>query len=159
MKVVKGDLIQMALDGQFSIIVHGCNCQNVMGKGIAKSIKETFPAAYEADLKTIKGDKSKLGKFSWTPIQIQPHPTNIDNSTVYVVNAYTQYDYRGEGVLVDYDAVRSCFGKLRSIASREDTIGYPKLGAGLAKGDWMIISRIIDEELDGYNHTLVEWNK
>ena len=36
-------------------------------------------------------------------------------------------------------------------------IGYPMIGAGLAGGDWMMISRIISEELDGENHTLVEF--
>jgi O-acetyl-ADP-ribose deacetylase (regulator of RNase III) len=36
-------------------------------------------------------------------------------------------------------------------------IGYPKIGAGLAKGDWNKISKIIDEELAGEEHTLVEF--
>jgi hypothetical protein len=36
-------------------------------------------------------------------------------------------------------------------------IGYPKIGAGLAKGDWSVISAIIDEELVGQDHTLVEF--
>jgi hypothetical protein len=35
-------------------------------------------------------------------------------------------------------------------------IAYPKIGAGLAKGDWNIISSIIEEELVGEDHTLVE---
>ncbi len=35
-------------------------------------------------------------------------------------------------------------------------IGYPEIGAGLARDDWKIISRIINEELAGEDHTLVE---
>ncbi len=35
-------------------------------------------------------------------------------------------------------------------------IGYPKIGAGLAKGDWDIIAQIIDAELADEDHTLVE---
>ena len=34
-------------------------------------------------------------------------------------------------------------------------IAYPKIGAGLARGDWARIARIIDEELAGETHTLV----
>ena len=34
-------------------------------------------------------------------------------------------------------------------------IGYPKIGAGLAGGYWNIISKIIDKELEGENHSLV----
>ena len=36
-------------------------------------------------------------------------------------------------------------------------IGYPLIGAGLAGGDWQIISAIINEELVGENHTLVRF--
>lgn len=34
-------------------------------------------------------------------------------------------------------------------------IGYPKIGAGLAGGDWSILAAIINEELAGEDHTLV----
>ena len=34
-------------------------------------------------------------------------------------------------------------------------IAYPKIGAGLAKGDWAVIEAIISEELEGEDHTLV----
>ena len=34
-------------------------------------------------------------------------------------------------------------------------IGYPRIGAGMAGGDWEIISSIIAEELEGLDHTLV----
>jgi hypothetical protein len=36
-------------------------------------------------------------------------------------------------------------------------IGYPKIGAGLARGDWALLARIIDEELAGEDHTVVEY--
>ena len=55
MNVITGDLLRFALDGRFDVIVHGCNCQCAMGKGIALSIKEQFPEAYAADLATAKG--------------------------------------------------------------------------------------------------------
>jgi len=33
------------------------------------------------------------------------------------------------------------------------------IGAGLAGGDWTVISKIINKELEGEDHTLVMWNK
>jgi len=39
---IKGNLITLAKKGEFDVIVHGCNCLNVMGAGIAKQIKKTF---------------------------------------------------------------------------------------------------------------------
>jgi O-acetyl-ADP-ribose deacetylase (regulator of RNase III) len=43
MKVVRGDLVKLALDGRFEVIIYGCNCQPVMDAGIAKAIKQAFP--------------------------------------------------------------------------------------------------------------------
>ena len=57
MNIIKGDLIKFALEGNFDIIVHGCNCFHNMGGGIAKQIKQVFPAAYLEDKKSRFGDK------------------------------------------------------------------------------------------------------
>ncbi len=32
MPVIKGDLVKLALAGQFDVIVHGCNCQRQVGQ-------------------------------------------------------------------------------------------------------------------------------
>lgn len=146
MKTIKGDLIQLALEGKFDVIVHGCNCFCTMGAGIAKGIKANFPEAYQADLQTNKGDKDKLGTIIFAKV-ITTHGTLI------VVNAYTQYDYKGKGRKVDYDAVRSAFEKIKQQFSGK-RIGYPAIGAGLAGGDWNIISDLIEEVLSDENHSV-----
>lgn len=64
MNTVSGDLLQLAVDGHFDVIIHGCNCQCQMGKGIALAIKRRFPEAYAADCRTAKGDVAKLGTIS-----------------------------------------------------------------------------------------------
>jgi O-acetyl-ADP-ribose deacetylase (regulator of RNase III) len=145
MKIIKGDLIKLALEGKFDVIIHGCNCFCTMGAGIARQIKSTFPEAYEADCKTKEGSTNKLGAYS--------HAT-VGNVTI--INAYTQYDYKGSGIKADYDAIRSVFRKLKLDYSGK-LIGYPKIGAGLAGGNWNQISKIINEELVDENHTLVEF--
>ena len=147
MKTIKGDLIQLAKDGKFDVIAHGCNCQTVMGAGIAKSIKQNFLPAYAADMKTTKGDRKKLGTCTFAAIL----PSNL-----IVVNAYTQFDYKGRGVKVDYDAVRSC---MKWIAEKfpRSRIGLPKIGAGLAGGDWEKIQKIIEEEMFAVDVTIVEY--
>jgi O-acetyl-ADP-ribose deacetylase (regulator of RNase III) len=151
MKSVIGDLVSLADDGLFDVIIHGCNCFCTMGAGIAKAIRIRWPQSYEADIATKKGDKNKLGTISVAEVK------NSKNSVLYIVNAYTQYRYGGGVLRADYDAIRSCmkavkerFGNLR--------IGHPKIGAGLAGGDWKIISKIIEEELSSTDHTLVEYS-
>ena len=44
-------------------IAHSCNCQNVMGGGIAKQIKERYPQAYEADTEFYNSEYDKNGQF------------------------------------------------------------------------------------------------
>ena len=150
MKHKKGNLLRLALDGEFDVIVHGCNCFCAMGAGIAKQIRTTFPQAYDADLATPSGDKSKLGTYSKAKVETK-------SGHFYVINGYTQYHYADDGVLADYKAIEKLFSRLK-LDFNGKRIGYPKIGAGLAGGDWKAISKIIDNSLKGEDHTLVEFS-
>ena len=149
-KVIKGDLIELAKNNEFDIIVHGCNCFHVMGGGIAKQIKDEFPSAYDADKKTIKGSKDKLGKYSYV---------KIDKLTI--INAYTQYGYqmynRGSDDVV-YNAIKKVFETINNNFIGKK-IGIPMIGAGLARCDWNIIEKIIKTTNKNNNITLVLWDK
>lgn len=150
MKTVQGDLISLAKAGEFDVIIHGCNCFCTMGAGIAKGIKHEFPEAYQADLQTASGDSDKLGTISHAK-------TKTAHGELIVVNGYTQFNWRGSGKKADYDAIRQVFRALKE-NFQGLRIGYPAIGAGLAGGDWSVISAIIEEELAGENHTFVEFN-
>lgn len=148
MRIVQGDLISLAKNGEFDVIVHGCNCFCAMGGGIALQIKQEFPKAFEVDRRTVKGDPKKMGTYSLAM---------VDNLTI--VNAYTQFDCRGPGVLANYSSIDKVFKSL-AIVFEGKRIGFPKIGAGLARGDWAIIEEIIENNLEGMcDYTLVEYRK
>lgn len=149
MHIKQGDLIQLALNGEFDVIVHGCNCHCQMGRGIALTIKKLLPEAYIADCQTPKSDKTKLGTISIAEIV-------RGDIRFAVVNAYTQFDWAGEGVKVDYQAIRQVMRVIKQQFTGKK-IAYPKIGAGLAGGDWDIIYPIICEELAGEHHTYVKY--
>lgn len=133
----QGDLLQSDCD----VIVHGCNCFNQMGSGIAKAIRAKYPEVYEVDFFTKRGDPYKLGTFSKVTVH--------DGSRV-VYNAYTQYKCGTDRRHLDYAALEDVL-----MAIREDLInlgayatckfGMPKIGAGLAGGDWNLIEQIIEK--------------
>ena len=151
MQTEKGDLVQKAKAGEFDVIVHGCNCFGTMGAGIAKTIKQVFPAAYEADAATVTGDKTKLGHYTVASVEAGGKPLAI-------VNAYTQYQWKRPGRKADYEALRQVFRRVKQEYASQ-RIGYPAIGAGLAGGEWSVIAAIIEEELAGEDHVFVEWQK
>ena len=148
MKYIDGDLIQLAKEGKFDVIGHGCNCFGNMGAGIAKTIKEEFPEAYTADkFGSRRGDHKKLGTF-----------TKYDYPDLTILNLYTQFAYGTQKVEVRSDAVRKCMKEIKKNYSRKK-IGLPMIGCGLAGGDWNIISRIIEDELGDEDVTIVKYKK
>ena len=143
MKTVHGSLITLAKQGQFDVIVHGCNCFHTMGAGIAKSIADEFPQALAADKQTKHGDRNKMGTYSFAKCE-----------ELTIVNAYTQFKFWGEGIKADYDAIEKVFAQI-AMDFEGCRIGYPMIGAGLAGGDWKRISQLIETQLQGLDHTLV----
>ena len=133
-----------ALDVPVGVIVHGCNCQGVMGAGIAKAIKDLYPAAFEIYRTQYEREGLKLGNISF--IEVSPNK--------WIVNANTQNTFDRNTRAVSYDAVVDCFEKVvvlvktikeRTKASDYLPIIFPKIGAGLGGGDWDIIEKIIDK--------------
>lgn len=149
MQIIRADLIKLTLAGHFDVIIHGCNCFCTMGAGIARLIRDNFPAAYQADLKTGMGDPTKLGSYSSARIE-------NDDISFIIVNGYTQFDFTGSGVLADYEAITKLFESVKTDFNGLK-VGYPRIGAGLAGGDWQVISAIINNALNGEDHTLVEY--
>lgn len=152
-----GDLIAAAKAGDVAVIAHGCNCFNTMGSGIAPKIAEAFPEAWQADQETDRGNREKLGKLSLA----------FSTGGVLVCNLYSQYTFTGrkKGEMdLDYWALRSSLAgmasvlythcKVFNIEPHDLRIGLPKIGAGLAGGDWSIISKIIQGRLRDFDVTI-----
>jgi len=125
-----GNLLDMFEAGDFDVIVHGCNCFHIMGAGIAAQIKERFPTAYQAGLKTPKY-YTEFGRYS---------KAKFPNCGI-TLNTYTQYGLGGPRTL-NYNDLYNVFCKIKKDFSGR-YIAYPKIGIGLAGGDWRIIDYII----------------
>ena len=148
MRHIDGDLIRLAKAGRFDVIAHGCNCWHSMSGGLAAEIARHFPAAVAADRATPAGDRAKLGTCSAATV-------TVPAGRLVVVNAYTQFaPSTGAGVDVDYEAVRRA---MTWLGAHHGTarIGLPRIGAGLAGGDWPTIEAIISAVLGDRDVTVV----
>ena len=153
LKYTKGNLLDLAEAGEFDVIVQGCNCWNTMGGGIAKEIRERYPAAAEVDAETIRGDYLKLG--NWTEVTI------FGKNEFVVINAYTQYNMSQGTDVFEYVAFELILQKL-IYAYGDKRIGLPYIGMGLANGDKSAIMGMIeafayDVQSMGGSVTLVEF--
>ena len=133
----QGDLLKSDCE----IIGHGCNCFNSFGAGIALQMMDYHMPAWWADQQTPRGDRAKLGTFT---VAIDEKPTG--SRTIY--NLYTQYTFSRTEVSVNYDAVRQSLCAMKAhidTTNNSGKLGLPKLGAGLAMGDWNTIAAIIED--------------
>lgn len=156
-KHVKGDLLTLAKAGKFDIIVHGCNCQNTMGSGIAAQIKAQYPEAFQADWEydqqMARRRYNKLGNFTWAST----------SDGFKIINAYTQFHYLPRNVdHFEYASFKLILQKLVYYYGNYD-FGLPYIGMGLAGGDKFRIQQLLDEfavEIDkrAGSVTLVEYS-
>lgn len=153
-KEVVGDLIKLAKEGEFDLIAHGCNCFCNMGAGIAVPMNKTFGCGNFKleDPTKYMGDINKLGQIDWGGFQL------TQEKSLVVVNAYTQYIPAAHLKPVDYEAITLCMRKINQMFKGYH-VGLPKIGAGLAGGDWERIKKIIQEELKDCDVTIVIFEK
>ena len=160
MKIVKGNLLALAEEGEFDVIAHGCNCLCVMGAGIALAISNRYPQVYEADMQTVRGDYNKLGNFTHAKVTTKTDPVR----SFTVVNAYTQYTCASDDPTKDmfeYDAFQLILQKMHHQFGPNTRYGFPLIGCGLARGDKDVIMNILENfsefvAKDGSTVTIVE---
>lgn len=126
---VNGDLIKTDVD----VIMHQCNCQGVMGSGIALQIRNKYPEVYEDYIdfcKSVNKSQELLGEC----LLVETVPGK------YVANIFGQDQYYPRTVRhTDYSALEQAilFLKIWMKANNIKTCGCPYLmSCGLAGGDW-----------------------
>lgn len=161
---IKGNLITLALQKNFDVITHGCNCQSAMKSGIAPDMAKNFYCdKYEMEL--YGPDINKLGNIDYEYIvlgenstwRLNDYKNNNDDFELIVINSYTQYDTKNYKTVVnlDYEALTLCFRKINHLF-KGMKIGLPGLiGCGLAGGDENTVKDIIKKELKDCYVTVV----
>jgi O-acetyl-ADP-ribose deacetylase (regulator of RNase III) len=116
------------------VIVHGVNCQGVMGSGVAKALKNKWPKIYIEYSKLFENNKPRpklLGKSQLVQV----------NDNLKIFNAFTQNTYGRTGIHANPEAIKSSLENviitLHMISDNHIShINIPKLGAGLGGLNW-----------------------
>jgi O-acetyl-ADP-ribose deacetylase (regulator of RNase III) len=137
------------------IITHICNDIGVWGAGFVMALSKRWREPEAAYLEASKKGLMTLGKVQL--VRVAPD--------IQVANMVAQHlvgqDENGEPC-IRYDALITCLRKLsRAISSFKGSysVHAPRMGAGLAGGNWRIIEPIIETELcdKGIEVTVYDW--
>lgn len=127
------------LDSSEPVIAHGCNAQGVMRSGVAKDIRAMYPTAFK-DYRTVyelQGNKLHLG---------QVIATRTLERTILNIVSQEYYGRNPNVVYVSYDAIEKAILRINEMGYVR--VAFPKIGAGLANGNWERISNIIEQASD-----------
>ena len=130
---VEGDL----LASRETVIAHGCNARGVMGSGIAKSIRNEYPSTYSDYRAKYESTGLELGDVVVTRT-LERTILNIISQEYYGRDPHVMY--------VSYDAIKKAILRINEMGYMR--VGFPKIGAGLANGNWETISNIIEATSD-----------
>lgn len=153
---VTGDATQPGGTGP-RLLVHICNDIGAWGRGFVLALSKRFPEPERAykDWAAGKTDQPfELGEVQF--VEVEPDLT--------VANLIGQHDIARknrptEQPPVRYEAIREGLKRVREEAARSGaTVHMPRIGAGVAGGDWAIIAPIIEKELasQGVNVTVYD---
>lgn len=124
------------LTSKAKILAHGVNCSGAFGSGVAGQISKKYPFVREMYFNKYNSFKPwKLGE-----VQI------VDIGGQLIANCATQQNFGSEpGVIYcSYEAIEKCLRELLALAIEFDIrdIAIPKIGCGLAGGDWNVVEKI-----------------
>lgn len=140
-KYVKGDLFQSGAD----IIAHGCNCSGGYGSGVAKTMGEMYPKARKSYYDKFNGEGWTLGDVQFVYVD-----------GCIIANCATQQAYLPRGRChADYPAILKAMTVVKDFAKQNNmSVAIPKIGAGLAGGDWNKIEDILKKVFKDHDITV-----
>ena len=130
------------LDTDCKLIAHGVNCQGKMGSGVAKALYTKWPGVKE---KYLKVTDEFLGHYN--PDDLLGHNSYVVVGDKVIANCFTQQNYGYDGqIYLSYKAMVGCMKALRAYmeGARLTEVAIPKIGCGLAGGDWEKVRDIIE---------------
>ena len=141
-----GDAAKPVLaDKETGVLVHCCNDIGTWGAGFVLALSKRWSApeaAYRA--------WSKGGGQGEVPFKLGQVPFVLVEQNLWVANLIGQHGVGKQSGIppIRYEAIREGLKQVATFATEHNAgIHMPRLGSGLAGGDWQIISQIISEEL------------
>lgn len=140
-KVIDGNLF----DSKADIIAHQCNCQGVMGSGVAAEVKKRYPEVYLTYRHEYETKGLELGKVIFVE--------NFYGQIIANLLGQERYGYDGKQY-TNYDKLQECFDSVKKLMKNENlqTIAFPYLmSCHRGGGDWNIVYKMIEDTFKDFH--------
>lgn len=162
-KHIKGDIFESGADA----ILHQVNCQGVMGSGVAKQVRERFPAVFKYYKARCDEDKRLKEQSGGTKSSLlglaqvcykEDYLVGEVKDTQVIINLFAQDNYGYDGnCYTDYEALHKCLETVnRQFAGKKVAIPY-LMACHRGGGNWSVVSKMIEDTLTDCDVTLYEY--
>lgn len=134
------------------VVAHGCNCQGVMGSGVALAVRKKWPNAYESYKGICEAygkDDDLLGLVHFITVQHERDDGVNKQAKIVLANMLTQRFYGSDGKkYANVDAIETALEQTAILADMSNLSVYmPKVGCGLGGLDWETEVRPVVERI------------
>lgn len=149
---VTGDALDARGDGARAI-VHVVNDRTAnWGGGFARALRDRFPDAQDDFREWVRSHRTNLRLGAVRTAWVEP--------TLRIVTLVAQKGYGpSQRPRIRYDALRAALRELSQDLVREPaTVHMPRIGAGMAGGNWNVIAELIQDELVDRGHEVIVYS-
>lgn len=143
---LKGDATVPQAKGT-KLIAHVCNDLGGWGRGFVLAVSRRWPEPEQAyRIWHRERAKSDFGLGAVQFVQVEPE--------IWVANMIGQHGIKvgSSGPLVRYEAIQECLAQVgRKAKELNASVHMPRIGCGLAGGEWEKIEPLIEQELSQQN--------
>jgi len=140
--IIEGNLFNTSA----GIICHQCNCQGIMGSGVAAEVKKRYPEVFESYRTDFEKGMLKLGYVNFAK-----------NKKGQIIANMCGQDHFGydNSVYTNYDKLQMCFDSVAKYADENfdsrPVIAFPYLmSCHRGGGDWNIVYKMIEETFKNF---------
>lgn len=140
-KIIYGNLFDSSAD----ILCHQCNCQGVMGSGVAAEVKKRYPEVFKVYRHEYETNGLELGKVVFAK--------NIHGQMIANLLAQDKFGYDGQQY-TRYDKLQECLDSVKTVMKEQSltTVAFPyMMSCCRGGGSWDIVYTMITETFKDFD--------
>lgn len=152
---VDGDALDLFFNSSTdAVLIHGANCQKVMGAGIADQVRMKLSPLFYLDQYDTRTPSQRFGSYSAVVVGQAEEKIKVG------ANLYTQFS---PGANFDITALRNSLKSFVLSIPIDKRAGFtvytPKIGCGIGGATWEEVEPVLKKELAQFNVVVVNYSR